>query len=187
MVNRHINSIYAIAVCLTAMAFLFSCTHDVRLQTDAVRDRAAMPALQASEVTTLISDSGVTRYRITAPSWQVYDRAQPPYWEFADGIYLEQFDEDLTVKASLQSDYAYYDEDAQQWRLEGNVRSLNREGEEFTTPQLFWNQRTERVFSDSAITIKKSTSVIHGIGFESNQEMTKYTIRKPTGIIPVNE
>lgn len=187
---RHRGHIlYSIAIPVIAMLVCcFSACHkEVKLRTDAVSDRASIPALDASEVTTLISDSGITRYRIKARTWKVFDKAVPPYWEFPDGIYLEKFNESLQVEASLQSNYAYYNEEQELWHLVGDVHSVNLEGEEFSTPELFWNQKTERVYSDSSITIKRETSIIQGIGFESNQELTKYTIMNPTGVFPIKE
>lgn len=159
----------------------------VKLQAEAVTDRAAMPVLDGTEVTTLISDSGITRYRIHTRKWQIYDRAEPSYWEFPEGIYLEKFNEDLEVAASLQSDYAYYDERAQIWRLSGNVHAMNTEGEQFDTPELNWNQNTERIYSDSVIKITRESSIIEGVGFNSNQTLTEYTILHPTGLFPIED
>ena len=147
---------------------------DVRLRADAVTDRAAMAVLEASDVTTIISDSGVVRYRIKAQTWKVYDKADTPYWEFPDGIYLEKFN-------------TFYNEPAQRWMLRGNVKALNLEGEQFETPLLFWDQKSESIYSDSSIVITREASIIQGVGFRSNQEMTKYTILRPTGIFPINE
>lgn len=166
---------------------LVSCSKDEKPRIDAITDRMAMPVLTADTVTTLISDSGITRYRITAPKWDIYDKAQPSYWEFPHGIYLEKFNENLETEASLQSDYARYEDVAQLWELDGNVHALNLQGEEFETEQLFWNQQTGRVYSDSAITITRETSIITGVGFESNQEMTKYSILHPKGVFPIKE
>ncbi|MBR3648229.1 MAG: LPS export ABC transporter periplasmic protein LptC [Paludibacteraceae bacterium] len=187
--HKHNASTLSIsALVVLALILLSACVrHDKKQVTAAVEDRASMAVLDATDVTTLISDSGVTRYRIKAQSWLVYDKADPPHWEFPEGIYLENFNQDLSVGAYLEADYAYYDQSAQIWRLDGNVRSLNQLGEKFETPQLFWSQKDERVYSDSAITITRETSIIEGIGFESNQEMTKYTIRKPTGIFPIKD
>jgi LPS export ABC transporter protein LptC len=160
---------------------------DVRLRADAVTDRAAMAVLEASDVTTIISDSGVVRYRIKAQTWKVYDKADTPYWEFPDGIYLEKFNTELEPDASIESDYAFYNEPAQRWTLRGNVKALNLEGEQFETPLLFWDQKSESIYSDSSIVITREASIIQGVGFRSNQEMTKYTILRPTGIFPINE
>ena len=160
---------------------------DVRLRADAVTDRAAMAVLEVSDVTTIISDSGVVRYRIKAQTWKVYDKADTPYWEFPDGIYLEKFNTELEPDASIESDYAFYNEPAQRWMLRGNVKAMNLEGEQFETPLLFWDQKSESIYSDSSIVITREASIIQGVGFRSNQEMTKYTILRPTGIFPINE
>ncbi len=168
------------------LAFI-SCSHDDKPRVDAFESRENAPVLLADTVTTLISDSGITRYRIKAARWEIYDKAQPPHWEFPRGVYLERFNAKLETEASLEADYAYYNEDAQIWELRGNVKALNLEGETFNTEQLFWNQKSERVYSDSLIRITKETSIITGVGFESNQTMTKYTIRNPQGIFPIKE
>ncbi len=174
--------------CCLLFLLLSSCRkNEVKIQREVLAERSAVPMLDANEVTTLISDSGITRYRISAGRWQIYDKAQPPYWDFPQGIYIERFDEQLEVNASLRSDYAHYDENAQLWRLEGNVYAVNQEGEIFETPLLYWNQKDERVYSDSTIRITRENSVIVGVGFESNQEMTRYTIMHPTGVIPLKE
>ena len=149
--------------------------------------REQIPVLITDSVSTLISDSGITRYRIEAPQWLIYDKTEPPYQEFPNGIYLEQFDLDLSVQASLKADYAYYDEQAQQWTLRGNVHALNRKGEQFDTPILKWDQSSHRIYSDTTIHITREKSIIEGVGFDSNEDMSKYTILHPTGVFPIDE
>ena len=160
---------------------------EMKIDRVALSERASVPVLDASEVSTLISDSGITRYRINAPQWRIYDKANPSYWDFPKGIYLEKFDEELNVNASLRSDYAKYWEEEQIWHLTGNVYAVNEKNEIFETPELYWNQKQETVYSDSAIKITREQSIIEGIGFISNQEMTKYTILKPTGVFPIKD
>ena len=55
-------------------------------------DAAEVPTLRTLDVMTLISDSGVTRYRINAPEWLMYENAQEPYWYFPRGLHVEKFD-----------------------------------------------------------------------------------------------
>ena len=202
LLNNKQHTVLSIAIVAVAMLLFASCHRkEVKLRMDAIDDRSAMPVLDARQVTTLISDSGVTRYRITAATWQVYDKAEPAYWEFSEGIYLEQFDNELNTAATLRSDYAYYNEKAEIWHLTGNVYATNVNGEEFETPELFWEQKSERIYSDSCITItqpptpaaieadgdKARGTIIRGVGFESNQDMTRYTIRRPTGVFPIED
>ena len=166
---------------------MFACSPAEEATHDQVPPRDSLPVLVGDTVTTLISDSGITRYRIETVQWLVFDKKDPTYQEFPKGIYLEQFDEALTVQASLKADYAYYNEPDQHWTLRGNVHAMNRKGEHFDTQELKWDQRLHRVYSDSAIHITREKSIIEGVGFESNEEMSKYTIMHPTGVFPIDD
>ena len=169
------------------MTFIEACSKDKPDKISAIKDRALMPKLHATDITTVISDSGITRYRISAPRWDVYDKSSQPYWEFPKGIHFERFDLNLKVDANIHSQYARFNENEKIWELRGKVKSINLQGELFETEQLFWNQNQERFYSDSLVKITQATRIITGIGFESNQSMTKYLIKRPQGIFPVNE
>ena len=186
--RRRLSDNICIASVLMMLAIFFSaCRRSEVQQTTVSVPREQIAVLITDTVSTLISDSGITRYRIEAPQWFIYDQTEPPYQEFPKGIYLEQFDLDLSVQASLKADYAYYDEKAQRWRLTGNVHALNRKGEQFDTPELNWDQQTHRIYSDSVIHITREKSIIEGVGFDSNEEMSKYTILHPTGVFPIED
>lgn len=117
----------------------------------------------------------------------IFDRDTHPYWDFPEGIYVERFDEEFNVDAFVQSDKARYDQTTQIWQLDYNVIAQNLEGEKFETEQMFWDQKNEKIYSDSLITITQSNKIIVGYGFESNQNFTRYAIRNPQGIFPVKE
>lgn len=166
---------------------IVSCNSEKPEKIAAVLNRSAMPQLHATDITTVISDSGVTRYRIASPCWNVYDRASQPYWEFPQGIHFERFDTKLKVDANIHSEYAKFKENEQLWELRGKVKMTNIQGQLFETEQLFWNQREERFYSDSLIKITDADHIIKGIGFESNQNMTVYKIKQTKGIFPVDK
>lgn len=74
----------------------------------AITERDSLPVMDTKGVTTLISDSGITRYRVNTAEWLIYDRKKPPYWAFEKGIYLEKFDSLFHTEASIKADTAYY-------------------------------------------------------------------------------
>lgn len=183
-----IYSIKAGLIFAFILFFMTACTK--KEDTDkiaAIKDRSAIPKLHATEITTVISDSGITRYRISTDRWDMYDKAKEPYQEFPKGIHLEKFDANLKVDANIHSHYARYNENEQIWELRGKVRATNLQGELFETEQLFWDQRLKRIYSSKLVTITQVSHIISGIGFESNESMTIYTIRKPQGIFPLKE
>ena len=153
----------------------------------AITERDSLPVMDTRGVTTLVSDSGVTRYRINTEEWLVFDRKNPSYWAFEKGVYLEKFDSLFQVEASIKSDTAYYYDKQKLWKLIGNVHIQNLKGEKFDTDLLYWDQNKQKVYSDQFIRIEQPDRIITGRGFESNQQMTVYTINQPEGIFYVDE
>lgn len=143
--------------------------------------------MKATEITTLISDSGITRYRLKAKEWLMFEKAADPYWHFPEGVYVEKFDSIFQTEASIKADTAYYFSQKGLWKLIGNVEVESLKGEHFETSLLYWDQKDERVYSDQFIRIEQADKIITGIGFESNQSMTQYKIFNSQGIFPVRE
>ena len=155
--------------------------------TESVGDRAETARLKALEITTIISDSGVTRYRITTSEMYIFDKATEPYWFFPQGLHFEKFDPNFNVDAKIDCKHAIYYDKKQHWVLSDSVCCTNIEGEKFETNLLNWNERDEKIYSDSAIKITKKDLIINGIGFESNQTLTNYRTWGATGILPVDQ
>ena len=170
------------------MLLLFpSCGVKEKKLGEAITERDSLPSMATMDVVTYISDSGVTRYRMDADEWLVYDRKKPSYWAFEKGVYLEQFDSVFNVDASIKADTAYYYDKQKLWKLMGHVDIKNRKGERFNTELLYWNQATEKVYSDRFIRIEQPDRIITGYGFDSNQQMTNYQIRNMGGVFYVDE
>lgn len=170
------------------MLFLLSsCGRKKNPVTDAITNRDSVPVMTTRNVSTYISDSGVVRYKIIADEWRVYDRLDPTRWTFEEGIYLEKFNNDLSIEATIVADTAYYYDQQELWELRGNVHIENEQDEQFDTQLLYWNQKTKKVYSDLYIRIRQQKRIITGIGFTSNQEFTNYTIKQTQGIFPISE
>lgn len=170
------------------MLFLLpSCSNKKQPTTDAITNRDSVAIMVTRDVSTYISDSGVVRYKIITDEWQVFDRLDPSMWSFEKGIYLEKFDDELNIDATIKADTAYYYDKQELWELRGNVHIENENDEEFDTQLLFWNQQSKRVYSDLYIRIRQQKRIITGVGFTSNQDFTNYTIKQTQGIFPIKE
>lgn len=188
--NRLLHKSMSITIVLGTIVMLLlfpSCGGKKKITGDAITERDSMAVMQTSGVTTLISDSGVTRYRVNTEEWLVFDRKKPSYWAFEKGVYLEQFDSIFHIEASIKADTAYYYDKERLWKLIGNVDIQNRKGERFNTELLYWNEATQKVYSDKFIRIQQPDRIITGHGFDSNQQMTVYTIHNIEGIFYVDD
>lgn len=148
---------------------------------DNIETSSSYPTVRTLNVVTHVTDSGMLRFKVVAPEWLVFDKKEDPYWYFPKGVTFEKFTATFDVDAKIQADTAYYFEKRKVWQLIGNVDVTNQNNENFKTELLFWDQNSSRVYSDSFIRIQRPERIIEGIGFESNDQMTQYVIRKPKG------
>lgn len=174
-------------VVVMLLLFTVACSKEVKEVVDATYDPEKSYTMKATQVNTLISDSGITRYRIEAAEWIVFGKAKEPYWYFPEGIYVEKFDTLFHSEASIKADTAYYFDKKGLWHLIGNVEVESLQGEQFDTSELFWDQKKEKVYSDKYIRIQQKEQIITGVGFESNQNMTRYKIFNTQGEFPVED
>ena len=174
-------------VVMLLLLLTIACSSEKKEIVDVAFDPEKTYTMKATEVNSLVSDSGLTRYRLNAKEWLVFDKAKDPYWYFPEGIYVEKFDTLFQTEASIKADTAFYFSKRELWRLVGNVKVESLQGEKFDTSELFWNQKEGKVYSDKYIRIEQEDKIITGVGFESNQEMTQYKIFNSKGTFPVSE
>ena len=179
-----------VVVWTTVMFVLFpACSGDNKNLAEAITERDSLPTMRTLGVTTLISDSGITRYKIITEEWEIYDKKNPPYWAFEKGVYLEKFDSLFHIDASIKADTAYYYEKKKLWELRSNVHIRNLQGDKFDTQLLFWDEAKEQIYSDKPIHIEQADkSIINGqYGFKSNQQLTEYEIYNSGGEFVVED
>ncbi len=164
-----------------------ACSNDKPQYIKSFKNRSNVAGMYTDSVTTLISDSGRIRYRVVSEVWKVYDQAVEPYWYFPKKVYFERFNDSLHTESLVQCDTANYYTRIKLWRLRKNVKMINLKGETFETSLLFWDQRGQRIYSDSFIRIEQQDQILTGYGFESNEQLTRYHILKPTAVFPIDK
>ncbi|MBR5540765.1 MAG: LPS export ABC transporter periplasmic protein LptC [Bacteroides sp.] len=187
--KTYLNTLNITAAFLAAVMFILfpACSGKDKNLAEAISKNDTLPSMSSLGVTTLISDSGITRYKIIAEEWLIYDKKNPPYWAFEKGVYLEKFDSLFHIDASIKADTAYYHEKKKIWELKGNVLILSQRGDKFQTDLLFWDEKKEKIYSDKFIQIEQEDKILKGYGFESNQDLTEYEIKNTTGIFTVED
>ena len=187
--QTYLKTLNITAAFLAAVMFVLfpACSGKDKKLAEAIAENDTLPSMKSLGVTTLISDSGITRYKIVAEEWLIHDKKNPPYWAFEKGVYLEKFDTLFRVDASIKADTAYYHDKKKLWELRGHVQILSQRGDRFQTDLLFWDEKKEKVYSDKFIQIEQEDKVIKGYGFESNQDLSEYEIKNTTGIFTIED
>lgn len=162
------------------LALFSSCSEEKQETVNMKFDVETIPMMDTDSLTMLISDSGLIRYKVIAETWQFFERAKDPHWYFPKGMYVEQFDTLFRVDARLKADTVWNFTQRKLWRLKGHVYVVNSKGETFKSDELFWDERSQKVYTDKYIEIQKPGELmLKGKGLTSNQQMTNYQIKHP--------
>ena len=180
-------AIVFMAVAMLLFCFLAACNREVKEEVEIGFNPDSTYTMKAVDVVTLVSDSGITRYKVQTHEWYMFGEASEPYWYFPKKLHLEKFDSLFRVEASVDADTAYFYQHRKLWKLIGHVRVRSLQGEQFETSVLYWDQNLEKVYSDQFIRITKGEFVNTGQGFESNQALTQYRIFNSAAEIPFED
>ena len=172
---------------LSCLMGLLSCQSEDGANLPNVENRDSLPVLKSYGISTLISDSGIIRYKIIAEDWFVYDRTTPHRWSFEKGLFLEKFDQQFHVEAYINCDTAYYYEEIRTWELRGRVLVKNTKGETFKTSLLYWDMNTHIIHSPAYMKVDGIEQDLDGYNFRSNEQMTDYIIHSSSGAFPMGE
>ena len=160
---------------------MVSCSEEREHTAPAIHDRDSVPVMTTYGVNTLISDSGVIKYRIVTERWEINENRKPSRWTFNKGILLTQFDLKKHVVGYIQCDSAVYFDKDRRWELRGRVRILTAQGLNFYSNELYWDERNHEMWSYSYSHLKTPDKELQGNWFRSDEQMTNYEIRQTKG------
>lgn len=178
---RHLSWLFLILFVMGIGA----CSNDAPPQSAAVRHRDSLPLMTSYGISKLISDSGRVRYKIMTEEWRVFDRTHPPRNEFMKGIFLERYDDKFNVDLYITADTAFWF-DQKLWELRGRVRVRNlQDGTTYTSQQLYWDNEKHEFYSNVPMHIVTPDRDLQGDRFRSDEQLTRYEVRRTKGFIPM--
>lgn len=176
-----VGNMHIIIICVLLALFVSACQEAVEHTAPAIRDRDSASVMTSWGVNTLISDSGVIKYRIVTERWDVNAVKHPSRWTFDKGLFLEQFDEKFHIQAYIQCDTAYYYDQLHLWELRSRVRVRTKEGLRFTSEQLFWDESRHEFYSYVFSRLVTPERTLQGSFFRSDERMTHYLVTNSRG------
>lgn len=137
--------------------------------------------------TIIASENGVKQYQFFAPLLEGYTAGDEPYREFRRGIHMTTFKKDSTdeVDVTLTANYAIFYEKRKLWEAKGNVVVKKFDGKTLYTEQLFWNDLTNKIYSNVDTKIVERDGETYVSGFESDEEFRFWSAREMDGRMEV--
>lgn len=160
---------------------LFSCTNDLD-RVAAVEVPVSAPDRVTHRAEYLFSDSGVVRNRLRAG--RIEERTQGVRrTTIEDGLELTFFGPDGSVRSVLTARRGSIDPEQRRMAVQEAVVFVNEQGERLETEELVWVQDSALVHTDRPVRVVRRNDVIHGEGLTAAEDMSRYTIRRITGIL----
>ena len=167
---------------LVAALLLTACGEEAKEHTaPAINERDSVSMMTSYGVNTLISDSGVIKYRIVTERWDVNTIKQPTRWTFERGIFLEQFDQKFHIEGYIYADTAWYYDQIKLWELRGRVRIRNVNGLVFRSEELFWDGLKHEFYSYKYSKVITPERELEGTYFRSDEHMRHYEVTNSVG------
>lgn len=164
-----------------------SCTNDMRDVMALPRNKLS-PSQIGDSVTMLYTDSAKLKLMVKANRMLLFDKnVSEPFTILPKGVFVTFFDEEEQVSATLRANYGVRYDKSRRMEAKDAVELVNRRGEKLETEKLVWDENKGRIYTDAFVKITTDKQVIMGTGMESNQDFTKYEIKKVTGILQLNE
>lgn len=131
-------------------------------------------------VTTLYSENAKMKIKIIAPQQHVFQNSDVIY---PKGVSISMYNSQGIKTTDLQADTGRFDYAQQLYKGIGHVVVTNLEQQQtLYTDELQWSQGRHEIFTEDTIKIVTKNETLNGIGLISNEEFSKYTIKKPTGV-----
>ena len=164
-----------------AQLLVLSCEQAQEHTAAAVHERDSASMMISYGVNTLISDSGVIKYKIVTERWDVNTIKTPTRWTFEKGVFFEQFDQQFHVEAYVQADTAWYYDQQKLWHLRGRVRIRNVNGLIYESEELYWDGLRHELYSYVFSKVTTPERTLQGTYFRSDEQMRHYTVSNSKG------
>lgn len=182
IISRTLQRLLSAVVFLAGGGLLFvSCEEQKEHTAPSIHERDSVAMMTSYGVNTLISDSGVIKYRIVAERWEVNENVNPSRWIMNKGVFMTQFDEKFHVQSYIQADTAYHYDKQKLWELRGRVRILTKDGLKFFSEQLYWDEARHEFYSNVFSRLITPERTLQGAYFRSDEQMTNYYVSNTKG------
>ncbi|MCD6366339.1 MAG: LPS export ABC transporter periplasmic protein LptC [Bacteroidales bacterium] len=165
---------------------LMSCKNDIN-EVVSLTSHYRYPEMRAIDISIFRSDSAKLYFQLFAKEMIQYSNDKKPYILFPQGFNAKHFDQFPVPESSIRAEWAKYFVNEKLWWAKNNVVAENSDGEKLFAEELYWDQEKEIIYSNKYVKIQTPEEIIFGEGFEADQNMSHYKIKKVTGTVYIED
>jgi LPS export ABC transporter protein LptC len=164
--------------------FMVACENDPQEFKKFTEKKTAVE--EAYKVETFMSQDSRMKARLTAPYMLRY-LADSPYVEFPRSLHVDFYNDTMAMESQVDALYGKYREWEKKVYLRDSVVVMNKlKGDTLRTSELWWDQQTEKFFTDKPVFIHTRDKVFYGAhGMEAAQNFEWWVLNQGSGQVSV--
>jgi len=181
--NKTSSFFKLMAALCTGCFFIAGCENDQKLIDALTTDKVLVE--EAKNVEAYLSQESFVKARLRSPLMLRYENLKDTtYSEFPNTLHVDFFDSTAKIQSWLDAKYGKYFESQNKVYLRDSVVAININGDTLKTPELWWDQQTQKIYTDKPVQIHTRDKVIFGqYGLVANQDFSEYVINDASGTI----
>ncbi len=160
---------------LAAFLLLGGCENNIKDIPDN-RKKPLIPE-EGIDIERTLSEKAVVKGKLTAPYMLRYQQADTPYTEFPRSLHVDFYNDSLKIESKVDARYGKYLPNQDKVFLRDSVVVKNiLKGDTLHCNELWWDQHTQRFYTDKPVRIYTKTQILFGNGMEADQNFRWYNI-----------
>lgn len=182
-----VNSIpelpYRLFAALLIIGLFFSSCQNKAKDNGVTLPRQQVPE-EGKDIISYMSDSGKVKGKLTAPYMLRFQKSDSPYAEFPRSLHVDFYNASKVVESQLDALYGKYLQGQNKVFLRDSVIVKNvLKGDTVHCKELWWDQQTQRFYTDKPVRINTKDKILFGNGMEADQNFKWYHITHLTGTV----
>jgi LPS export ABC transporter protein LptC len=176
------NRLFLRSAAIVCSCFFFlSCENDQKTLRELTETKEMIE--EAKNIETYLSQGSLLKAKLWAPYMIRYSK-DSVYVEFPKTLHVNFFDSLGRVDSHLDANYGKYFETQGKVYLRDSVLVYNLQGDTLRSPDLWWDQNRQLLYTDKKVWVRKQGTILTGQnGMESTQDLSNINIKQVTGPI----
>ena len=142
---------------------------------------------EAKTIESYLSQSGVMKAKLVAPLMYRYQR-DTVFTEFPNTLHVDFYDDSVRVESWLTANYGIYYDNLNKVFLRDSVMVINKDGDTLRTPELWWDQNSQKFYTDKPARLDGKDKHLTGTqGLEATQDLRSIQFKYPIGPFDIKE
>lgn len=171
------------AALFTSCLFICACENDPKMIEAWTKNKVMTE--EGKNITGYLSQKGKMKAKLSSPLMYRY-QTDTSYTEFPKTLHVDFYNDSTKVESWLDAKYGKYFETLNKVYLRDSVVVINVKGDTLKTPELWWDQNTQKFYTDKYAELHTPDKhITGGKGLEASQDFSDVIFKQPVGNVKV--